>query len=599
MFQACAYPAAASDTRHAEIAPNDAAAALPIETERRRLLHAASAADVRFRLALAALLAVAALLRLPGITDVGVRFCDGSRYAGDARLWHRCARTLVDPAAWSAAATGDKGALKERMDAHGVDFSLRYTKPCQGFTALVAMMMFIVGDDPSAVAVTNAWLDVLTVALTAMVGAALGGRRVALMAAALMAVSPFALLYARSDLADASATFFVMAGLWLWLPCGECHRPRFRRLLCGMALGYAVTCHFRTVSVPAFLMAAETWVYVVRRLRRDPNAPSITRFLRSSACFGMGVAGPTLAIEGVFQSARLAALLSDSFLPLMGFTDAASRWWAISVRDEGDLAFHSVVGRALWDHVTSVHGVAFAVLALAGLALAVRRGGPIRIVAGLALVTLVALLFQRNAVARLLASIFPLVCLGVSVAAWSVIDGLGRFPLPKAVRAGVAAALAAWLAVPAVQSAHRLASTRSSVKDACRWLIERGGPAVVPQWAMYALYLDDAGVPVIAGEAICEVASPEATLADLKKRGVRWMVTDPQHWHHGPATAEFRWWNALNERLAAGGPPAAQFTHMADYRREFLAEGPGPWRLPAMTAAGAGPIRIYDLQASP
>ena len=42
---------------------------------------------------LAVVVVAASILRFAGITDVGIRFDDEGAYVGDARLWHRCARS--------------------------------------------------------------------------------------------------------------------------------------------------------------------------------------------------------------------------------------------------------------------------------------------------------------------------------------------------------------------------------------------------------------------------------------------------------------------------------------------------------------------------
>jgi hypothetical protein len=91
------------------------------------------------------ILVLAAGLRFGGITDVGIRFVDEGAYAGDARLWHRCAKTLASTEAIGAILSGDKGTLKQAMDREGVDFSARYLKPSQGYTFFGALTMFVAG----------------------------------------------------------------------------------------------------------------------------------------------------------------------------------------------------------------------------------------------------------------------------------------------------------------------------------------------------------------------------------------------------------------------------------------------------------------------
>ena len=147
--------------------------------------------------ALVGIIAVASLLRLGGISEVGIRFDDEGAYVGDARLWHRCAATLLDGEAIRALRRHDKPAFQARLDAHGVDFGARYLKPSQGYTFLGALSMFVFGDRPAALLTLNALCGILTVAVVFGIGATLFNRPIALFAALLLAVSPYPLLYCR------------------------------------------------------------------------------------------------------------------------------------------------------------------------------------------------------------------------------------------------------------------------------------------------------------------------------------------------------------------------------------------------------------------
>ena len=54
----------------------------------------------------------------------------------------------------------------------------------------------------------------------------------------------------------------------------------------------------------------------------------------------------------------------------------------------------------------------------------------------------------------------------------------------------------------------------------------------------------------------------------------------------------------MDKLLAASAVLAAEFPHLTDDRWQFLAEGPSISYLLQMTRAGAGALRVYDLQSA-
>ena len=85
----------------------------------------------------------------------------------------------------------------------------------------------------------------------------------------------------------------------------------------------------------------------------------------------------------------------------------------------------------------------------------------------------------------------------------------------------------------------------------------------------------------------------------LREDGVRWVIFDSSYWDWGSAGSWCRWWQSLDDELLRGGFLAAEFPHMSDFAWEFLVETAGERHLTSMQAAGAGPLRIYDLQTQP
>jgi len=543
----------------------------------------------------AAILVLAAFLRLGGISEVGVRFCDGAWYASDARLWHRCARVLLDPQAIRAFLTADKAALQERIDAHGVDFSGRYYKPCQGYTFLAALMMFIVGDSPSALPVTNAVLGTLAVLVLYRLGLALFDRWIALGGALLLAISPYHLVYCRSALADASAGFFVLVGVWLWVVARQSTESRWWRFaLSGAALGYAATCHFRSGYVPVVMLFVDVLSLAGRSRPNDSAAAGWRGLIGRWSWLTLGAVTPLLAIQSIFCAARLAAWIVDAYLPVTTFFHAGSRWLMRSVEIEASAGFNSKVIGEFANYFTQWHGVAAGCFALVGLAVVLCRNDLSRLLALIILAPLGVLLFQHNLVARAMATAIPIACLCVAVGGRAAVQVAGgRKARAKLV---CAAALTVVVAAPGLTNAWHLRGKNSDVARACAWVEANGGGAVaVPSRCLYWLYLEGTALPVVGEGWLCPRGEPAEVLASLRAAGVRWAITDPQHWHGALESSLFLQREAIDEHLREHVPLVAEFPHISNYRWEFMADGPGLANLAEMERRGGGPIRIYDL----
>lgn len=549
----------------------------------------------------------ACLLRFDGITTVGIRYDDEGAYVGDARLWHRCALVSTDRQAIDAVIRGDKATLQERMDDLGVDFAARYAKPSQGYTFLGALAMFAVGDRPAALLTLNAVSGVLTVIILYAIGAALFGRTIGLCGAMFLAVSPYHLSYCRSAFADATAGLFVLLGLWIFI-VGVKRRwwPRITYGLSGLFLGFAVTCHYRCLYVPAVLVIAD----ILTSRGSGMNVEGWAKRMRSAAhrwiWLAVGVAVPSICLEFLFQAAHAAARLSDSFLPLDTYFEAWWKWIGAVLTanavpaNAGSFAHNS---RAYFGYFVHWHGIVAAVLAIVGVVVVLRRKGIGRLPALVVLLTMALLLSQPYTVARAMSTAIPSLCLCAAVAAFRLPE-LCR--LRGRTRAIVVGALLLLLSVPAVKRSSEVNARRSNVADACAFVATQGGEGVaVPvdtyYKSKYWLYLEDADVSVVNGK-FHRLGSPEAVVDLLRREGVRWFITDPQEWHYrdtppGARNRVFRWWEALGDYLDRKAYLAAEFTHIDGSCWEFLAEGPGIVHVDEMIRRHAGRIRIYDLDA--
>ena len=205
------------------------------------------------------------------------------------------------------------------------------------------------------------------------------------------------------------------------------------------------------------------------------------------------------------------------------------------------------------------------------------------------------LLFQRHLVARAMSVSLPFVSLCTAAGiGWAVTLVARQRRSLSVVLSVVAIGL---VAVPSVRHCLSLGPKRSDLEAVCRYVERRGGTVAVPDYKKYWLYLQDAGVGVIAGEAFRMTGPADRVVQRLARAGVRWLITDPQYWHYGVRNPVYQWWRDVDGYLAERAPPVVQLAHMSDFRWEFLAEGQGLRALDDMTRGNGGSLRVYDLGA--
>ncbi|MEK6675625.1 MAG: glycosyltransferase family 39 protein [Planctomycetota bacterium] len=545
---------------------------------------------------------LAAALRFNQIQSAGVSFEDESWYAGDARLWHRCMKTLTDPQALSAVWSGDKRAFQARLEANGVHFEDRYIKPSQGFTVLGSIMMFVVGDNPAALFVTNSVCGVLSIMALYGLGVMLYDCKTALAAAFLLAVSPYHIVYCRSALAEPSATLFVLCGTLFWV-AGCQRRISWGKayFLAGLCFGYAIICHYRSAYIPVLLFLFD-WTLGRQTSVTNDSTVSKPDFIRRAALFGGGVMSPILAAEGVFRLAQFAAIITNSYLPIHGFLHYVSHYVILLQERVGveDGGWNPEVLLRYGEYFRHWHGTPEMILAMIGVAWVVLNKGAKRWPALLIVGTLGILALQRYSVARALAVLIPFLCLCSASLLVRTIACCRLSPHPARFLLGIAAVL---IASPGLDQAWSLMVQPSGTPEACAWLNKQKGTAVLPSdTRKYTLYVDTSAISVRTLNSTCEGAPARIALQQLREEGVRWIVTDAQHWHLcDPGQqwhATFEWWEEMRSELDRSAVLVAEFSHVEHHEWEFLAEGWGPQCLPEMLATGGGRLRIYDVQGS-
>ncbi len=562
-----------------------------------------------YKVGLLLVVLLAAALRLGGITRVGIRFDDEGAYVGDARLWHRCLLTVTDADALGDVVRHDKKAFQRRLQNHGVDFTARYRKPVQGYTFIGAATMFLAGDRPAALLMLNAVCGVLTVLVIYWIGSSLFSRSVGLAAALLLAVSPYHLLYCRSAFTDATATFFAYLGLALWV-LGVRRGWSVRRTyaLSGLTIGYAATCHYRVLYLLGVLIVAD----LVRLLQTHPRPETVRTGMRTAAVrwswLILGAVLPAVCIELVFQGARLAATVTDSYLPLITYFGSAWRCITHEFTAGARLSYEYPV--TLWHTLHTYmgyylhwHGLALGLLVVLGLSICLGAKGIAKLPAIAVIVTLALLLTQPYIVARAMSTAIPALCLCSAVGLSWILQY--RRPTGGWKVSLVVIVLAVCVAPASVHSLG-LYTKQSSIVDACAFVVSQNDGAVAVALdthhrSKYHLYLEGTGLDVVNTRLHAD-GSPKDAIARLRARGVRWMFVDPQHWHFrqsppGPGNQVFQWWDTLGDYLSREATLAAEFPHITGFEWEFLTEGPGLAHLDEMIERKAGTLRIYDISA--
>jgi hypothetical protein len=237
-------------------------------------------------LPLAAILVLAATVRLWGIGAQPVLYFDSGVYLGEGAFL----ASAAERAATAIFATGPGNTLErialateDGTDGHSPDIA----KP--GHAIVLAISMLLFGKTAFAGALVSALAGIGTVAVTYAIGLRGWGRRVAIPAALLLAVSGEHLVYSREPLVEADGLFFATLAALVYL------QARSWRGLAGAGLlwGIAFTCNNRLSYLPAVVLLAElaSW-------------PGWGGLIRRGLIMAVGFVSPLAAIEAAYLIAR-------------------------------------------------------------------------------------------------------------------------------------------------------------------------------------------------------------------------------------------------------------------------------------------------------
>ena len=257
--------------------------------------------------ALAVVLVLAAGLRLWGITDRGVYDYDEAWYLLEAKTLHYTGDYLLSKVGLSDADTSL--GLKAYVKQHGT-VPMTSVKP--GHTILTFLGMVVVGTGDYAGLGVSALSGTLTVLLVFLLGRQIGGTRLGLASALILAVSPLHVHYSRSMYSQANGVFLATLGAYLWTnyQTKEYTKP-WRLLGAGLAIGFAFTCHFNLAYVTVGFIAVEI---VYAHLKRRPIYERITRV----GILGFGMAFPAFCFETGGQIAKKLGLFPKDYPTYIG-----------------------------------------------------------------------------------------------------------------------------------------------------------------------------------------------------------------------------------------------------------------------------------------
>jgi len=232
---------------------------------------------------LLAILALAASLRFARLDRQGLLLFD----EGQLILEARATRALAER--WVAAVAGRPGARAD-LAAEVAHEPIIFGKPAHNFLLASLLRAFPRAD--RATLFLSAAAGTLTVLAVWALGCSLYGHAVGLLAALLLALSPYHLLYSREGLSDALTILCWTGALW------TVTRPGARAAVgSGVLAGLAVATNYRTLFLP-LLFGWFVW-------RTDPSqanagAAKASR-LRRGILWLAGFALPLLAFEGAYR----------------------------------------------------------------------------------------------------------------------------------------------------------------------------------------------------------------------------------------------------------------------------------------------------------
>lgn len=187
---------------------------------------------------LVAILSVGSFFRFYGIDKKGF-------FSPDSAFHFREAKTVASVAKWTLTKFFGRQVLPlgEYVAKYGDAIP---SFPRQGFLALASLSVFFLGPEDYATMVVSGFFGILTIILVYLIGKRLYGETTGILAAFILAVSPYHIMYSRTGLAHITAAFFLFLGFYLYILSisKTINASNIWISLAGFFVGYAFTCHY-------------------------------------------------------------------------------------------------------------------------------------------------------------------------------------------------------------------------------------------------------------------------------------------------------------------------------------------------------------------
>jgi 4-amino-4-deoxy-L-arabinose transferase-like glycosyltransferase len=257
-----------------------------MEQKMKRLLREVKANHI----ALVLILALAVGLRFYKLTDRGLLQSD----EGTSWLGARTQRAALDWVVGRIVGTTQMSLGEALIENGGTNPT--YAKP--GHDVMTVLASILIGMHDYTTLVVSAMLGGLTVLLVYLIVRRIHDNATGLIAAAVLATLNYHLVFSRSGFSHATAIFFEMLGLLLYLRSrAQEERANLWLCLAGLSIGYAFTCHYDQFYVPLVYGVFELAAWY----RSKNRSAAVKRLLLLSSSMLV----PLFMFEFIYGSAKM------------------------------------------------------------------------------------------------------------------------------------------------------------------------------------------------------------------------------------------------------------------------------------------------------
>lgn len=163
----------------------------------------------------------------------------------DCAFQFREAKTIASLAKWTLTKSCgiQKLSLGEYLAIYGDAIP---SLPKEGFLTFASLSLFIFGAKDYVILAVSAFFGTLTVILVYLIGKSLYDKITGVLAALILALSPYHVVYSRTGLSHITATFFLFLGFYFYILSSLKNNASINKkiVLAGFSIGYAFTCHY-------------------------------------------------------------------------------------------------------------------------------------------------------------------------------------------------------------------------------------------------------------------------------------------------------------------------------------------------------------------